>query len=59
MELFCCDRVPEQAEAKYNMHSGYGGDVMEVGSLTVEPPCCRVQHDSGDQTALMDSQMVG
>ena len=24
------------------VHSGYGGDVMEVDGLTVQPPCCIV-----------------
>jgi hypothetical protein len=59
MELFCSDRVPEQAEAKCNMHSGYGGDMMEVGGLTVQPPCGIVYHDARDQAAWLDSHMVG
>ena len=36
----------------------HGGGVMEVGGLTVQPPCCIVAHDS-DTTAWLDSHIVG
>jgi hypothetical protein len=41
------------------MHSGYEGDMMEVGGLTVQPPCCIVYHDARDQTAWLDLDIVG
>jgi hypothetical protein len=41
------------------MHSGYRGNVMEVGGLTVQLPCCIVSHDASKQTAWLDSHIVG
>jgi hypothetical protein len=40
------------------MQSGYRGGVMEVGGLTVQPPCCIVAAAASDQTAWLDSHIA-
>jgi hypothetical protein len=41
------------------MHSGSGGGVIEIGVLTVQPPCCIVSDAARDQTVWLDSHIAG
>jgi len=50
---------PSTPKGHVHMHSGYRGGVMEVGGLTVQPPCCIVSDAASDQTAWLDSHIAG